>query len=58
MKEKFQEEQCKGDWWIPVKEALMKEKDTAGLKVLKNYALVRGELYHRMPDEILSKCVG
>ena len=27
------------------------------MKVLKDYALVRGELYRRMPDEVLSKCV-
>ena len=25
LKEKFQEEQCEGDWWIPIKKALMKE---------------------------------
>ena len=36
----------------------MKEEDTAGLKVLKDYALVRGELYRKMPDEVLSRCVG
>ena len=58
LKEKFQEEQCEGDWRIPIKEALMKEEDTAGLKVLKDYALVRGELYHRMPGGVLSRCVG
>ena len=57
LKEKFQEEQCEGDWWIPIKEALMKEEDTAGLKVLKDYALVRGEPYRRMPGGVLSKCV-
>ena len=49
LKERFQEEQCKGDWRIPIKEALMKEEDTAKPKVLKDYALVRGELYRRMP---------
>ena len=58
LKEKFQEEQCEGDWQIPIKEALMKEEDTAGLKVLKDYALVRGELYRRMPGGVLSRCVG
>ena len=36
----------------------MKEEDTAGLKVLKDYALVRGELYRRMPGGVLSRCVG
>ena len=58
LKEKFQEEQCKGDWRIPIKEALMKEEDTAGLKVLKDYALVRGEPYRKMPSGVLSRCVG
>ena len=58
LKEKFQEEQYEGDWRIPIKEALMKEEDTAGLKVLKDYTLVRGELYCRMPSEVLSRCVG
>ena len=58
LKEMFQEEQCEGDWRIPIKEALMKEEDTTELKVLKDYALVRGEMYHRMPSEVLSRCVG
>ena len=58
LKENFQDEQCEGDWRIPIKEALMKEEDTAGLKVLKDYALVRGKLYRRMPGGVLSRCVG
>ena len=58
LKERFQEEQCEGDWRNSIKEALMKEEDTARLKVLKDYALVRGELYRRMPDGVLSRCVG
>ena len=57
LKERFQEEQCEGDWRIPIKEALMKEEDTAKLKVLKDYALVRGELYRRMPGGVLSRYV-
>ena len=36
----------------------MKEEDIAELKVLKDYALVRGELYRRMPNGVLSRCVG
>ena len=36
----------------------MKEEGAAELKVLKDYALVRGELYRRMPSKVLSKCVG
>ena len=58
LKERFQEEQCKGDWRIPIKDALMKEKDVAELKALKDYALVKGEPCRRMPDGVLSRCVG
>ena len=36
----------------------MKGEGAAKLKVLKDYVLVRGELYRRMPDGVLSKCVG
>ena len=57
LKERFQEEQCEGDWWIPIKEALMKEEDTAELKLLKDYALVMGELYRRMLGGVLSRYV-
>ena len=36
----------------------MKEEDAVELKALKDYALMRGELYHRMPGGVLSRCVG
>ena len=49
MKERFREEQCEGKWWIPIREILMRGEDAAELKILKDYALVREELYHRMP---------
>ena len=55
LKERFQEEQCKGDWRIFIKEALLKEEDSAELKALKDYALVKGELYRRMPGGVLSR---
>ena len=58
LKERFQEEQCEGDWQISIKEVLMKEEDAAELKALKDYALVKGELYRRMPGGVLSRCVG
>ena len=58
LKERFREERFEGDWQIPIREALMKEEGIAELKVLKDYALVRGELYCRMPGEVLSRCVG
>ena len=58
LKERFQEEQCEGDWQIPIREALTEEEDIAKIKILKDYALVRGELYHRMLDGVLFRCIG
>ena len=58
LKERFQEEQCEGDWRISIKEALMEEQDAAELKALKDYAMVRGELYRKMPSGVLPRCVG
>ena len=58
LKERFQEEQCEGDWWILIRKTLTKEEDTAEIKILKDYALVKGELYRRMPGGVLSKCIG
>ena len=54
LKEKFREEQGEGDWRIPIKETLVKRDDAAELKILKDYALVKEELYRRMPGGILS----
>ena len=58
LKERLQEEQCEGDWQISIKKALMKEEDTVEMKILKDYAQVRGELYRWMPSGVLSRCVG
>ena len=35
----------------------MKEEDATELKVLKDYTLVRGDLYCRMLGKVLSRCV-
>ena len=43
---------------VPIKEALLKEGDLADLKTLKEYILMKGELYCRMPGGIFSRCVG
>ena len=58
MKEKFQEEQGERDWRIPIKEILIKGDDAAELKMLKDYTLVKEELYCRIPGGVLSRCVG
>ena len=39
-------------------EVLMRGEDVTELKILKDYALVREELYPRMPGGVLSRCVG
>ena len=36
----------------------MKEGDMADLKTLKDYTLMKGELYRRMSGGFLSRCVG
>ena len=36
----------------------MRGEDAAELKILKDYALMREELYHRMLGGVLSRCVG
>ena len=41
-----------------MREALLKEEDVAELKTLKDYVLMKGELYCRMPGGILSKMCG
>ena len=58
LKERFWEEQCEGDWQIPIREVLMRGEGAAKLKILKDYALVREELYRRMLGGVLSRCVG
>ena len=58
LKERFLEERCERDWRIPIREALMKGEGAAELKVLKDYALMRGKLYRRMLGGFLSRCVG
>ena len=58
LKERFREEQCEGDWRIPIKGVLIRGEDTTELKILKDYALVREKLYCRILGGVLSRCVG
>ena len=57
LKERLKEEQCEGDWQILIREALIKEENATEIKVLKDYTLVRGELYCKMPGGVLSRCI-
>ena len=36
----------------------MKGEGVAKLKLLKDFSMMRGELYRRMPGGVLSRCVG
>ena len=36
----------------------MKGEGVAKLKLLKDFSMMRGELYRRMPSGVLSRCVG
>ena len=42
----------------PIREVLIKGEDVVELKILKDYALVREELYRKMPGGVLSRCMG
>ena len=57
LKERFQEEKCEEDWRIPIRATLMREGDMVKLKALKDYVLVRGELYRKIPGGVLLRCV-
>ena len=59
LKEKFaEEEECEKDWRTPIKEALLREGTIEELKSMKDYVLMKGELYCRMLGGILSRCIG
>lgn len=59
LKEKFPEkEECEEDWRAPIKETLLREEDVAELKTVKDYVLMKEELYRKMLRVILSRCVG
>jgi ribonuclease HI len=58
LKEEF-EEQCHDaeDWWTPIKAKLMSLEGVADLKTLKDYVLIAGDLYRRLPGGVLARCV-
>ena len=45
------------DWRSEVKEKMKKVGLGGSIKELKEYALIEGELYRRLPGGILSKCI-
>ena len=45
------------NWWSSLKEALLSPDEKDHLKVLKDYALVAGELYRKLPGGVLARCL-
>uniref|UniRef100_A0A2N9FFG8 Integrase catalytic domain-containing protein n=1 Tax=Fagus sylvatica TaxID=28930 RepID=A0A2N9FFG8_FAGSY len=58
LKEEF-EEQCLDaeDWRTPIKAKLMSPEGVTDLKTLKDYVLIAGDLYRRLPGGVLARCV-
>jgi ribonuclease HI len=58
LREEYEEGDCdKEDWRTPLKSKLMSPKDVADLKALKDFVLISGDLYRRLPGGILARCV-
>uniref|UniRef100_A0A2N9HKP8 Uncharacterized protein n=1 Tax=Fagus sylvatica TaxID=28930 RepID=A0A2N9HKP8_FAGSY len=58
LREKFKEQNLDTeDWQMPIKAKLMSPEGVADLKVLKDYVLIAGDLYCRLPGEVLARCV-
>ena len=52
----FPEEPEQQDWKSGVKEKMKKAGYGGSIKELKDYTLIEGELYKRLPKGILSRC--
>uniref|UniRef100_A0A2N9ERP7 Integrase catalytic domain-containing protein n=1 Tax=Fagus sylvatica TaxID=28930 RepID=A0A2N9ERP7_FAGSY len=58
LREEYEERDCdQEDWRTPLKCKLMSPKDVADLKALKDFVLISGDLYRRLPGGILARCV-
>uniref|UniRef100_A0A2N9EXF3 Uncharacterized protein n=1 Tax=Fagus sylvatica TaxID=28930 RepID=A0A2N9EXF3_FAGSY len=58
LKEKFKEQNLDAeDWRIPIRAKLMSPEGVADLKILKDYVLIAGDLYRRLPGGVLARCV-
>jgi ribonuclease HI len=58
LKERFKEQNFDAeDWRIPIKAKLMSPKGAVDLKTLKDYVLIAGDFYRRLPGGVLARCV-
>ena len=53
----FLEELGEEDWRSAIKKEMGKLKHGGSIKELKDYTLLEGELYRKLPGGILSKCI-
>jgi hypothetical protein len=45
------------DWWAPIKAKLMSPAVVADLREIKDYTLIFGDLYRRLPGGVLARCI-
>ena len=58
LKEEFSDQLLgQTDWRSSIKEALLSPDEKDHLKVLKDYALMAGELYKKLPGGVLARCL-
>ena len=57
LKKMFPEELEQQDWRSGVKEKIKEAGHVGSIKELRDYTLIKGELYRRLPERILSRCI-
>uniref|UniRef100_A0A2N9G531 Uncharacterized protein n=1 Tax=Fagus sylvatica TaxID=28930 RepID=A0A2N9G531_FAGSY len=58
LREKFKEQNLDAeDWRTPIRAKLVSPEGVADLKMLKDYVLIAGDLYRRLPGGVLARCV-
>ena len=53
----FPEEPEQQDWRNKIKEKIKEAGHGRSIKELRDYTLIKGELYRRLPGGILSRCI-
>ena len=58
LKEEFSDQPLRQtNWQSSIKEALLSPSEKDLLKILKDYALMAGELYKKLPGGVLARCL-
>uniref|UniRef100_A0A2N9E3P2 RNA-directed DNA polymerase n=1 Tax=Fagus sylvatica TaxID=28930 RepID=A0A2N9E3P2_FAGSY len=58
LRKEFEElSQDQEDWRAPIKAKLMSHAVTADLREIKDYTLISGDLYRRLPEGVLARCI-